>query len=147
MAIEWLKWVAHKERIHMRHQLNNREKRIGDRKLPMDGFHAQMQTVYQFHGCYWHGHDCALNRGKEMNEKRNKPMVELLEETRANTKYIKNKDYRVVERWECEWRDMKKTNPELQRFIATEMTRTLDKVKIMSAERILSKVQNERLFG
>ena len=82
-----------------------------------------------------------------MNEKRNKPMVELLEETRANTKYIKNKDYRVVERWECEWRDMKKTNPELQRFIATEVTRTLDKVKIMSAERILSEVQNERLFG
>ena len=42
---------------------------------------------------------------------------------------------------------MKKTNPELQRFIATEVRRTLDKVKIMSAERILSEVRNERLFG
>ena len=74
-------------------------------------------------------------------------MTELLEETRANTEYIRSKGYRVVEMWECEWRRMKKTNPELQRFIATEVRRTLDKVKIMSAERILSEVRNERLFG
>ena len=75
MAIEWLEWVAHKEQIHIRHQLNNTEKHIGDRKLPVDGFNPQTQTVYQFHGCYWHGHDCSLNRGKEFNEKRNKPMA------------------------------------------------------------------------
>ena len=147
MAIEWLEWVAHKERIQIRHQLNNTEKRIGGRKLPVDGFHAQTQTVYQFHGCYWHGHDCSLNRGKEFNEKRNKPMAELLEETRANTEYIKSKGCRVVEMWECEWRDMKKTNRELQCFIATEVRRTLDKVKIMSPARILNEVRNERLFG
>ena len=44
-------------------------------------FQTETRTVYQFHGCYWHGHDCALNRGKEFNEKRKKPMAELLEET------------------------------------------------------------------
>ena len=147
MAIEWLEWVAHKEGIYIRHQLNNTEKRIGGRKLPVDGFNPQMQTVYQFHGCYWHGHDCALNRGKEFNEKRNKPMAELVEETRANTEYIKSKGYRVVEMWECDWRLLKRTNRELQRFIATEVRRTLDKVKIMSPEQILSEVRNERLFG
>ena len=85
MAIEWLEWVAYKERIHIRHQLNNTEKRIGVRKLPVDGFHAETQTVYQFQGCFWHGHDCALNWGKEYNDKRQKPMAELREETRANT--------------------------------------------------------------
>ena len=42
---------------------------------------------------------------------------------------------------------MKKTNRELQRFVATEVQRTLDRVKIMSPERILSEVRNERLFG
>ena len=30
-------------------------------------------------------------------------MTELLEETRANTEYIRSKGYRVVEMWECEW--------------------------------------------
>ena len=48
-------------------------------------------------------------------------MAEIREETRANTEYIKSKGYRVVERWECEWRDMKKTNRELQRFITTKV--------------------------
>ena len=67
MAIEWLEWAAHKERIYIRHQLNNTEKRIGTRRLPVDGFHAQTQTVYQFHGCFWHGHDCELTRGKDFN--------------------------------------------------------------------------------
>ena len=74
-------------------------------------------------------------------------MAELLEETRANTEYIKSKGCRVVEMWEREWRDMKKTNREIQCFIATEVRRTLDKVKIMSPARILSEVRNERLFG
>ena len=41
MAIEWLEWVAHKEGIHIRHQLNSTEKRIGGRKLPVDGFNTQ----------------------------------------------------------------------------------------------------------
>ena len=74
-------------------------------------------------------------------------MVELLEETRANTEYIRSKGYRVVEMWECEWPQMKRTNRELQRFIATEVRRTLDTIKIMSLEGILSEVRNERLFG
>ena len=84
----------------------------------MNGFNPERQTVYQFHGCFWHGHDCALNRGKEFNDKRKKPMAELLEETKANTEYIRSKGYRVLERWEC---DMKNTNRELQHFIATEV--------------------------
>ena len=147
MAIEWLEWVAYKERIHIRHQLNNTEKRIGGRRLPVDRFNAQTQTVYQFHGCFWHGNDCALNRGKEYNDKRQKPMAELREETRANTEYTCRKGYRVVEIWECEWRQMKRTNRELHRSIATEVRRTLDTIRIMSPERILSEVRNEGLFG
>ena len=130
MAIEWLEWVAHRERVHIRHQLNNTEKRISGRKLPVDGFNPQTQTVYQFHGCYWNGHDCSLNRGKEFNDKRQKLIAELSEETKTNTEYIKKQGYNAVERWECEWGDMKKTNRELQRFIGTEVRQTLDKVKL-----------------
>ena len=128
-------------RIHIHHHLNNTEKHIGGRKLPVDSFDVQMQTVYQFQGCWWHGHDCSLNRGKDYNEKHKKAMAELLEETRANTEYIRNKGYNVVEMWECEWRRLKKTNNEVQHFTATEVRRTLDKAKIMSPER------NERFFG
>ena len=74
-------------------------------------------------------------------------MVEPLEQTRANTEYIRSKGYRVVEMWECEWPQMKRTNRELQHFIATEVRRTLDTIKIMSLEGILSEMRNECLFG
>ena len=74
-------------------------------------------------------------------------MAELREEMRAKTEYIRSKGYNVVEMYECEWRQTKHNNRELQQFIATEVRRTLDRVKTMSVERILSEVRNECLFG
>jgi len=74
-------------------------------------------------------------------------MAELLEQTRANAENLRRKGYRLVKMWECDWGLLKRTNRELQRFIATKVRRTLDKVKIMSPEKILSGVRNERLFG
>ena len=50
MAIEWLEWEAYERGIKIRHEYNNTEKRIGARRLPVDGFHAESQTVFQFHG-------------------------------------------------------------------------------------------------
>ena len=49
MAIEWLEWEARQRDIQIRHEYNT-EKRIGSRRLPVDGFHAESQTVFQFHG-------------------------------------------------------------------------------------------------
>ena len=111
MATEWLEWKAHEGGIFIRHQMNNTEKRIGERRLPVDGFHGPSQTVFQFHGCWWHGHNCYLTKGKEMNEKRMKPMAELREETTANSKYIRDQGYNLVDMWGCQWRRMKKLTP------------------------------------
>ncbi|CAB4002579.1 Hypothetical predicted protein [Paramuricea clavata] len=123
MAIEWLEWEARQRDIQIRHEYNNTEKRIGSRRLPVDDFHAESQTVFQFHGslilhfillgCYWHGHDCHLNEGKE----------------------------------ECKWREMKKTNKDLQRFIATRLHRPLDKVQTMTTQSIINAVKGETLLG
>ena len=51
MATEWLEWKTRKGGIHIRHQMNDTEKRIGERRLPVDGIHSPSQTVFQFHGC------------------------------------------------------------------------------------------------
>jgi hypothetical protein len=98
-------------------------------------------------GCYWNGHNCHLNRGKEVNETRDKPIAELLEETQKNSTYIRKQGYDLVECWECAWRATKKTNKELQRFIATRLRRPLDEMKTMSMENILAPFRNETLFG
>ena len=50
MAIEWLGWEACQRDIQIRQEYNNTEKRIDSRRLPVDGFHAESQTVFQFHG-------------------------------------------------------------------------------------------------
>ena len=97
--------------------------------------------------CYWHGHDCHLNQGKEINTTRDKPLKELLEETEKNNEYIRKQGFNLVECWACEWRELKKTNRELQRFIATRLRRPLDKVKTMTLHTILGAVKNEKLFG
>ena len=97
-------------------------------------------------GCYWHGHVCHLNQGKEINTTRDRPMKELLEETQKNSQYIRKQGFNLVECWECEWRAIKKTNKELQRFLATHLRRLLDIMKTMGMENILAAVRNEVLF-
>ena len=50
MASEWLEWEAKQRGITIRHQLNDTEKRIGERRLRVDGIHDQSRTVFQFQG-------------------------------------------------------------------------------------------------
>jgi hypothetical protein len=74
-------------------------------------------------------------------------MAELLEETQKNSAYIKKLGFHLVDCWECEWREMKKTNKDLQRFMATRLRRPLDKVQIMTTQSIINAVKDETLFG
>ena len=48
LAIKWVEWVAYKERIYIRHQLNNTEKRIGGRKLPWTDFTLRLKPCITF---------------------------------------------------------------------------------------------------
>jgi hypothetical protein len=48
--IEWLEWQAFSRRIEIRHEYNNTEKIVEPCRLPVDEFHAESQTVFQFHG-------------------------------------------------------------------------------------------------
>ena len=61
---EWLEWEVENRCIHIQHQFYATEIRIGERRLPVDGFHGPSQTVFQFHRCWWHGHDYHLTQGK-----------------------------------------------------------------------------------
>ena len=146
MATEWLEWKAHEGGIFIRHQMNNTEKRIGERKIPVDGFHGPSQTVFQFHGCWWHGHICHLTKGKEMNEKRKRPMAELREETKETSKYIKDQGYHLVEIYECQWRRIKKTNSQVQQFLNSKFNRPLDHHKTLTQDQILSAIRSESFF-
>ena len=143
-AMEWMEWVMAQEGIHIQHEFNGKEKRIGRRQLPVDGWCQETQTVYQMHGCWWHGHEC---QKKDYNDVRQKPMKELRAETDRNTSYLKELGYEVIEIWECEWLKMKAQDKDLQRFIGTHFRRRLDRKQYMTEGEILNAVKTGELFG
>ena len=146
-ALEWLEWIMAREGIEIRHGFNGLEKRLGRRQLPVDGWCAATQTVYQLHGCFYHGHQCRLNPTKQFNDLRKKSMEELRDETARNTAYLRRLGYTVVELWECQWQQMKAENKDLQCFIATHFRRRLDRRRHMTQAQILDAVRSGELFG
>ncbi|GFO23695.1 hypothetical protein PoB_005020000 [Plakobranchus ocellatus] len=55
LSREWLEWVADKENITIRTKFDSKEKQLGNRRIRVDGWDARNNTVYQFHGCFFHG--------------------------------------------------------------------------------------------
>ena len=55
MAIKWLEWEAEQQGIHIHHA---RCGHGGERYIlgaRVDGYHPESKTIFQFHGCFWHG--------------------------------------------------------------------------------------------
>ena len=146
MAMEWMEWEASQKGIAIRHKYNSKEKRIGQRQLPVDGWCAETNTVYQFHGCFWHGHECMAEKGIMKNEKNGKTMEQLRSDTQKNSKYIQQCGYHLKEIWECEWKEMKKTDSLLRQFLR-KFCKALDFKKTMSQKSILEAVNTNDLFG
>ena len=64
----------------------------------VDGYEPETNTVYQFHGCHWHGHTCLKNRTKRQ-QKRHKDTCQidwLIKNNGWDTKY------NLVSTWESE---------------------------------------------
>jgi len=68
LAMQWLEWVAADKQVQIQHKFNGSELRIGPRQLPVDGYCADSKTVFQFHGCWYHGHHCAHITDKKTNQ-------------------------------------------------------------------------------
>ena len=102
MATEWLELEAKNSDIHIVHQFKCTEKLIGPRKLPVDGFFRETNTVYQFQGCYWQGHACHLST-TDYNQVRKASFETLRKETQNNSAYIRAQGYNLVEMRECQW--------------------------------------------
>ncbi len=55
MATRWIEYEAQKRGIHIHHDLcgHGGERYINNSGV--DGYHHESKTVFQFHGCCWHG--------------------------------------------------------------------------------------------
>ena len=70
LAYEWLEYMSLKLNDQIQHKYNHGEMRLGQHNLPVDGYHKQSNTVFQFHGCIFHGcpkSDCCKTKGHLVN--------------------------------------------------------------------------------
>jgi len=122
LALEWLSWLEISNQIEIQHAFNKGEKVIGSRQIPVDGFCEETKTIYQFFGCYWHGHQCALNVDKHgnmktLNQVNGKLMSTLRKDTEDITIYLRDEGYAVVTIHECQWLNHKSKVVSLRRYL------------------------------
>ena len=118
VAIKWLEWEAKKRGIHIHHA---RCGHGGERKIlgtRVDGYHPESKTVFQFHGCLWHGCEKCYPEDRQglvlQNTRQGKVIPRLdtekkpmsrktaYELTLLRTQSLRKEGYRVVEKWEHE---------------------------------------------
>ena len=118
VAIKWLEWEAKKRGIHIHHA---RCGHGGERQIlgaRVDGYHPESKTVFQFHGCLWHGCEKCYpeERQKPVQQKTRQGKViprldtekqpvsrkTAYELTLLRTQFLRKEGYRVVEKWEHE---------------------------------------------
>ena len=84
-----------------------KEKDSRAREIPVDGYEPKSNTIFQYHGCKWHG--CPCQKRKERNsleealsaDQRYAKTIEL-------EKKMKEQGFKIVSVWECEKPELKK---------------------------------------
>ena len=141
----WLAWSEFKDNVLIETAVNGGERRLGQHNLPVDGFSQDTSTVYQFHGCYWHGHDCGVPVDGTV---RGMTAEARLAQTRQKEEYFRSLGYRVKAMWECEWSRQVSASIEKKTFLSAYFGITYGKLQHgVSTENILARVSDGRLFG
>ena len=89
------------------HLYAGKEKNSHAREIPVDGYEPKSNTIFQYHGCKWHG--CPCQKRKERNsleealsaDQRYAKTIEL-------EKKMKEQGFKIVSVWECEKPELKK---------------------------------------
>ncbi|CAB3977643.1 DNA polymerase [Paramuricea clavata] len=68
----------------------------------VDGYCPETRTIYQFHGCFFHGCKECYN-GEMFNNVVSETFYTLRERTRRITEKFESQGYTVVEMWECDF--------------------------------------------
>ena len=105
----WMDYVMEKEGINILHARNHiNEVHIGP--YLVDGYDPISRTVYEFNGCHFHGcSDCKKDQDELGKERKM--------HTETKEKYLRHKGYNMKIMWEHEFKELRKSNPELKQFI------------------------------
>ena len=98
-SIDWLNSLPNAEDIQ--HGDNYGEYRIPKTRYHADGYDHKTNTIYEFHGCYWHGcKKCYPDR--DSCKVVGKTLDEVYERTMKKEQKIRDLGYNLISVWECE---------------------------------------------
>ncbi|KAL9989202.1 hypothetical protein ACROYT_G003726 [Oculina patagonica] len=108
-SLRWLDQESERLKIHIHHERCGHGGECWVERFPVDGYDPISKTVWQYHGCYWHG--CLKCYPQDRNKifvRKDKTIHDRYLATMKRTSWLRLKGYRVIEAWAC---DVKKSVP------------------------------------
>lgn len=100
--IQWLECISKIKGIQIQHAMNESEYTIPFTNLKADGFCKETNTIYEFHGDFWHGNPKLYN-SQDINPVNKKTFGELYQQTITRESQIKELGYNLIVLWEYDW--------------------------------------------
>ena len=103
-ACQWIEKQSELNGEHIHHALCGHGGEfsviISGKKFFVDGYEPKTRTIFQYHGCKWHGCPCQKERNS-LDEERYSKTIELQEK-------MKEQGFKLFSVWECEKPELKK---------------------------------------
>jgi hypothetical protein len=98
-SIEWLTFLSLQLDIDIQHAENEGEYSIDYSFYKADGYCEELNTIFEYNGCYWHGcADCYPEPDEELLKRRKK--------TEEKRQHCIKSGFKLIEIYECKWKNM-----------------------------------------
>jgi hypothetical protein len=112
--IQWLNFIQLYNNITIKHAENGGEFKIPNTNYKSDGYCEETNTIYEFHGDYWHGNPNKFI-STEINNSTKTTFGDLYQTTLEREQQIRDLGYNLVVMWERDWNKINKSIRVLQR--------------------------------
>ena len=117
ISIKWLEYLNQTLNLQIQHALNKGEYQVPNTKFKADGFDPLTNTIYEFHGCLFHGCRRCFQDRSYKHPLTKQSSEELYVLTQKKQTFIKSKGYKYVCMWECDFKREMVRNKNLSDFV------------------------------
>ena len=108
----------------------------------VDGICKHCNTVFEAMGCYFHFCPCQKAR-PSLTDNEIMRDIKKREQDKVRKEYIQQKEYKNIEKWECNWWELYRTDALVKNHIRTNFPYQ----RFLSEERLMQEIMSRKLFG